>query len=74
MWSGVLRRPIVRWFAYAVSFGLLWGALAQALLWHQSLSVSVARGAAGGIFFATVAVVREHGGARRRRRPEPPAS
>jgi len=53
---------------YAVSFGLLWGFLGNVLIWHAPIATSLARGALGGIFFATAAVAREGGGRRRRRR------
>jgi hypothetical protein len=58
----------VRWLAYAITFGLLWGFLGHVLLSDASLSASLGRGAVGGILFATVAIARERRGLRRRRR------
>jgi hypothetical protein len=65
---GFLNRPILRWLVYAISFGLLWGLVAHILLSDASVFASLARGVAGGIFFATVAIVREQRGRRRGRR------
>jgi hypothetical protein len=65
---GFLNRPTLRWLAYAISFGLLWGLLGHLVVPGAPVLASVGRGVAGGIFFATVAVVREQRGIRRRRR------
>jgi hypothetical protein len=62
------HRTVARWAAYAITFGLLWGLLADALIFGDGASRATFRGAVGGILFATVAVARERGGARRRGR------
>ena len=63
-----LHGAVVRWILYAVTFGLLWGVVADALIFGDGAKASVIRGILGGIFFATVAVLRETRGTRRRLR------
>jgi drug/metabolite transporter (DMT)-like permease len=65
------QRTIARWVAYAVTFGLLWGLVANALIFGDGASTSVARGAIGGVLFATLALARERRGPFRRRPPRP---
>jgi hypothetical protein len=62
------HRTVARWVAYATTFGLLWGLLADALIFGDGASTAAVRGVLGGVLFATVAVARERGGPRRRRR------
>src|SRR5262245_29225601 len=64
------HRTVARWIAYAITFGLLWGLVAYALIFGDSASTAATRGAVGGIVFATLALAREpRGPFRRRRRP-----
>jgi hypothetical protein len=65
MTSGLVNGTMARWILYAVTFGLLWGVVAQALIFGDGALASVIRGALGGVFFATVAVRRERRAVRR---------
>jgi hypothetical protein len=62
------HRTVARWIAYALTFGLLWGLVADALIFGDAASTAIVRGAVAGVLFATLAVARERGGGRRRRR------
>ena len=59
--------PVVRWFLYAGSFGLIWGFLADALIFGEGAGTAAARGTVAGVIFATIGVRREQRGVRRRR-------
>jgi hypothetical protein len=63
-----LHRTIARWIAYAITFGLLWGLVAAALIFGAGASTAAARGAVAGVLFATLAIAREGRGVSRRRR------
>ena len=70
MKSFFAERTILRWFSYALTFGLLWGVFADALTFGDSASTAAVQGAVGGVLFATVALARERRGVfRRHRRP-----
>jgi drug/metabolite transporter (DMT)-like permease len=61
---------VARWFLYAVTFGLTWGFLADALIHGDGAAAAATRGTIAGVLFATVAIRRERRGVRRRsRRP-----
>jgi drug/metabolite transporter (DMT)-like permease len=64
----VPARPLTRWILYALSFGLLWGLVADALIFGDDALSAVIRGAVAGALFATIGVWRETGGLRGRRR------
>ena len=64
--GGFLRGAAVRWIFYAVTFGLLWGLVGQALLFGEGARESAIRGTLGGVLFATISVWRETRGLRRR--------
>jgi hypothetical protein len=67
MKDGFAHGPATRWILYAISFGLLWGLLAEALIFGDRPLEAAVRGAIGGVLFATIAVRRETRGLRRRR-------
>jgi hypothetical protein len=56
-----LHRTVARWFAYAISFGLLWGVVAAGLIFGEPTATAAVRGAVGGMLFATLAIGRERG-------------
>ena len=68
MQSFFAERTFLRWCAYAVTFGLLWGVVADALIFGDGASTAVTRGALAGVLFASLAVWRETRGVRRRRK------
>jgi hypothetical protein len=62
------HRTLARWIAYAITFGLIWGLVADAAIFGDAAPTAAARGAVGGVLFATFAIARERRGVFRRRR------
>jgi hypothetical protein len=61
-----VRGTAARWIFYAVTFGLLWGVVMQALVFGDDALASVIGGVLAGVLFATLAIRRETRGVRRR--------